>query len=383
MDGTRKMRAIVVGAGPAGLATAACLQREGIETRVLERTAHVASSWRGHYDSLSLHTARGRSGLPFLPLPKSVGRYPSRDELIAYLEDYAERLSLDIRFDCAVRRVRRAGRVWRVSYGHRTDQATIVVLATGLNAQPRIPGLPGQEAFGGEILHSSAYRDPSPFEGKRVLVVGFGNSGGDIARDLAQAGIEVGLCVRGPINILPKEILGIPVTSMGLLGKLFPPHVADALTAPVVRAIIGRPERYGLRQAAKGPLRQVIEDGKIPLIDVGALPEIRAGRIRVYPGIDTLQPGGVRFEGGGSAPFDAIILATGYDYDLRAILPDEPGALDRNGHPRISGGPTGAPGLYFCSYRVSANGQIRQAGVEAMAIARHAARLAAPAAGAE
>ncbi len=376
---TQSTNAIVIGAGPAGLAAAACLGQAEMTARILERSDRVGASWRGQYDSLHLHTARGRSGLPFMAMPKSVGRYPARADVIGYLERYAQAFDLDIRFSTRVTEVARANGGWRVAHDAGEEHADIVVFATGLNATPRRPTWPGQDAFTGDILHSSDYRNPARFKGKRVLVVGFGNSGGDIARDLAQAEVEVGLCVRGPINILPKEILGVPTTSMGLLGKLFPAHVADALTAPVVRAIIGRPEDYGLRQAATGPLQQVVETGKIPLIDVGALAQIKAGRIMVHPGIERFDKSGVAFEDGSRAAFDAVILATGYDHDLRAILAGEPAVLDDRGHPRISGGATGAPGLYFCSYHASPNGQLKQAGAEARAIARDAARLKATA----
>ena len=375
MNGKRHRQAIVIGAGPAGLAAANCLLHRGFATKILERSDKVGPAWHGHYDRLHLHTARGRSGLPYKSLPKSVGRYPSRTDVIAYLEDYAKTFSLDIHFGHEVQTVTRYNGDWVVKHSGGTEVVEIVVFATGLNGHPKTPEWPGQEGFTGKVLHSSGYRNPKPFKDKRVLVVGFGNSGGDIALDLAQAHVEVGLCVRGPINIVPKEILGVPVTSLGLLGKIFPAYVADAMTAPVVRALIGRPERYGLRQADKGPLRQVVEDGKIPLIDIGALAEIEAGRIKLHPGIAGFDGGQVRFDDGTQAGFDAVILATGYDVDLRPLLPEADDVLDAQGRPKVSGGPTGLRGLYFCSYHASPNGQLRQAGAEALAIAQDAARL--------
>ncbi|TCS59038.1 cation diffusion facilitator CzcD-associated flavoprotein CzcO [Primorskyibacter sedentarius] len=368
-------RAIVIGAGPAGLATAVCLQKAGMKTRILERADTVGPAWHAHYDRLHLHTSRGRSNLPYLAFPKDAGRYPSRTDVIDYLKRYVETFALDIGFGCLVNIVKRNDGAWCVEHANGVETADIVVIATGLNATPRLPDWPGQDRFPGDILHSSAYRNPEPYDGKRVLVVGFGNSGGEIALDLAQARIDVGLCVRGPINILPKEILGIPTTSMGLLRKLFPAHAADAMTAPVVRALIGRPEDYGLRQAEKGPLRQVVEDGKIPLIDIGALSEIKAGRISVHPGIVSFDKENIRFDDGTSETFDNVILSTGYGVDLRSMLPDSADVLDATGRPRISGGATAARGLYFCSYHPSPNGQLRQASAEAMLIAKDAAQL--------
>lgn len=374
------MQAIVIGAGPAGLAAAACLKRAGLEVAILEKADRVGAVWRGHYDRLHLHTARGRSGLPFMALPASVGKYPSRQDLIAYLERYAGHFGLEPQFGCAVARADPEGRGWRVRHSQGEARADVVVFATGLNGHPRRPDWPGMDRFPGRVLHSSEYRNADGFAGQRVLVVGFGNSGADIATDLAQAGVGTGLAVRGPVNLLPKEILGVPVTSMGVFRKLFGPAAADALTAPVVRALIGRPEDYGMAASAKGPMRQVVEDGKIPMIDAGALAEIKAGRIAVYPGIKRFDGSRIVFADGRDAAFDAVVLATGYGLDLRPMLPEVAHmVLDDRGRPLISGEPTGVPGLFFCSYHVSPSGQLRQAGLEARAIAEEAARLRAAA----
>ena len=273
------MRAIVIGAGPAGLAAAACLVRQGIDTGILEQASAVGSSWRNHYGRLHLHTARGRSGLPHHPMPARYGRYPSRTDMVQYLEDYAAHSGLAPRFGVTVATVRKVGASWVVRHNHGEDRADVVVFATGLNSRPFRPDLPGLAGFPGRVLHSSDYKTPDDLAPGRVLVVGFGNSGGEIALDLAEAGAQVTLSVRGPVNILPKEILGVPITSMGLLRKIFHYRTADALTAPLLRAKIGKPEDYGLISAGKGPAAQVIEDGRIPLIDIGTLAAIRDGRI--------------------------------------------------------------------------------------------------------
>lgn len=364
------MRAIVIGAGPTGLAVGACLQRKGLQVSLLERAAHVGSSWRGHYGRLHLHSARSRSGLPGLEMPKSYGRYPSRLQMVDYLQTYATHFDLPIRCGVTVSQVTRDGAGWQVAHSAGTDRADVVVFATGLNDRPNLPELPGADSFPGPILHSSAYNAPGDMPTGPVVVVGFGNSGGEIALDLAEAGRQVTLSVRGPVNILPKEIFGLPVTSMTVLRKVLPYRMADALTAPLLRAKIGRPEHYGLTSAGKGPAAQVIEDGRIPLIDIGTLAAIREGRITVRPGIARIDGAEVHFANGRSVPARAILLATGYRVDLRAMLPDTPQVLDPDGRPIVSGGDTGVPGLYFCSYHPSADGQLRQSGIEAEAIAK-------------
>lgn len=364
-------RVIVVGAGPTGLAVGACLKEVGTEPVILEKSDTVGSSWRGHYDSLHLHTIRGRSGLPGLPMPESAGRYPSRDAVIAYLDAYAAKHGLRPKFGCEVTRIRREGPVWRVTHSQGAEEAATLVMATGLNGRPSLPDWPGD--FDGPVLHSSAYRNATPFAGQRVLVVGFGNSGGDIALDLARAGVDVTLSVRGPVQILPKELFGMPITSFGVMSRLLGPRLADRLTAPILRAKIGRPEDYGLQSHEKGPATMVAEDGRIPLIDVGTLGAIRDGSIRVAPGIARLDGDQLWFTDGSNLPMEAIIAATGYSADLRPLLGDNCAALDDRGHPRVSGAPSAEPGLYFCSYHASSTGQLAASAQEARAIAAHLA----------
>ena len=359
------MRVIVIGAGPAGLAVAACLTVAGVPVEVLERAAHVGSRWHGHYDRLRLHTVRGRSGLPMLPMPRRTGRYPDRAEVIAYFDAYANHFALSPRFDCAVNRIWRADDGWCVRHAKGQSRAAAVVLATGMADRPNLPAWTGDVA--GEVLHSSAYRTAEPYRGRRVLVVGFGNSGGDIALELADAGVDVTLSVRGPVNILPKELLGVPITSFGLMSRLLGPGLADRLTAPILRRVVGRPADYGLVAAEKGPARQVAEDGKIPLIDVGTLGAIRDGRIIVRPGVRGVDDRSVAFDDGTEGRFDVVVAATGYRTDLRGLLGDHP-ALDEDGHPRISG--AGTDGLHFISYHAAADGQLRRIGIEARAIAK-------------
>ena len=211
----KSVDAIVIGAGPAGLATAAALMARGLTVAILEKSDAVGAVWRRHYDRLCLHTDRGHSGLPGLSMPSAFGRYPSRAQVVEYLENYAAKFDLKPVFNAPVRAVRRDGRGWRAEAGENSRSAPIVVVATGWADYPYAPKWPGMERFDGPILHSSVYRNPAPFEGKRVLVVGFGNSGGEIALDLAEAGVDVTLSVRGPVNIVPRDLLGLPILDLG------------------------------------------------------------------------------------------------------------------------------------------------------------------------
>ena len=367
--------AIIIGAGPAGLATAAALQARGLNATILEKSDAVGAVWRRHYDRLHLHTDRARSGLPGLPIPKAYGRYPSRAQVVEYLEAYAAKFALKPVFNAPVCAVRREGRSWRAEAGENSRSAPIVVVATGLADYPYAPTWPGMETFGGPILHSSAYRNPAPFAGKRVLVVGYGNSGAEIALDLAEAGVDVTLAVRSPVNVIPRELFGLPILAWGLAGRLFPSRVADAINAPLLRFAIGSIEKLGLKRSPKGPLQSIEEDGRVPLIDIGTLDAIRDGRIKLRGDIASFARESVGFKQSPAERFDAIILATGFRPDLRPLLPDAKGVLNATGAPLVSGRATAEPGLFFCGAIPSALGQFRQIGIEAQRIADAAQAL--------
>jgi cation diffusion facilitator CzcD-associated flavoprotein CzcO len=348
------------------------MRAAGLGVTVFEQADSVGSVWRRHYDRLHLHTDRDRSGLPGMAMPRSYPLYPSREQLVEYLESYAARFDIKPVFNTAVSRIRRDAAQWRVDAGQSSTAAPMVVVATGIAGAPYRPSWPGSEAYQGPLVHSSDYRNPAPYAGKRVLVVGFGNSGGEIALDLANAGIDVALAVRGPVQVLPRDLLGFPILAWAILYRRLPARLVDRINAPVLRLAVGSIERLGLRRSAKGPRQMVEEDGRVPLIDVGTLDRIRDGSIRICGGIDRLTSDGVVFTDAREEKFDAIVLATGFRPDLRALLPDVEGVLGSHGMPRVTGRATNAPGLYFCGQIASPTGQLREIGLEARRIAEMA-----------
>lgn len=369
MSSAEATEAIVIGAGPAGLACAAMMKQAGLAPLVLERASAVGAVWRRHYDRLQLHTDKGHSGLPGLAMPREYPKFPSRKQVVQYLEAYARYFAITPRLNTTAKRIACADGGWRVETNSEALTAPAVVVATGMVGSPVRPSWPGGDGFPGPMIHSSEYRNPKPYAGKRVLVVGFGNSGGEIALDLAEKQLPVTLSVRSPVRIVPREILGLPILSWAIVLQHLPTRVADALSAPLVWLTVGSPERLGLRTSDKGPLTMVEEDGRIPLLDVGTVDAIRAGRIEVRPGIERFEGETAVFVDGTRAPFDAVILATGFRPDLRPLLPNVEGVLDAAGLPRVSGRATSQPGLYFCSFRVSPTGQLREIGIEAKRIA--------------
>lgn len=372
-----KTPVVVVGAGPAGLGTAACLARAGVEHVLVEAAPEIAASWRRHYDRLHLHTPKGISALPFVPYPRAAPRYPSRDDVIDYLERYVTAAGLRPRLGEPVTGIAAAehdaadpaGDRWTVQTARARYRCRHVVLATGLARVPRLPAWPGREQYRGEVLHSGAYRNGAAWRGRRVLVIGIGNSGGEIAVDLLEHGATPVLSVRGPVNVIPREVLGIPILAVGAVLRALPPRVGDLLGRPLIRLGLGDVEALGLRRLPYGALTQVDRHGRVPLIDSGTIAHVRAGRIAIRGGVDRFTAGGVRFADGREEPFDGVVAATGYTPGLGDTLGPladlcAPTGLRPNGvtQPR--------PGLHLCGFRISTRGMLNQIRRDAQEIAR-------------
>lgn len=364
--------AVIVGAGPAGLASAACLKQRGIEALVLEAGASLANSWRHHYDRLRLHTVKQQSHLPGLPFARELARYPTRAEVIAYLEAYAARFEIVPRTAEAVRRVCAADDGFVVESERATYRTRAVVIASGLNRVPNPDRLPGQERFRGALIHSRDYRNADRFVDQRVLVVGAGNTGAEIALDLAEHGVRPTMALRSPVNIVPRDFLGLPtqLTSIRLRG--LPLALADAVARLVSRLAFGNLARYGLTRPALGPLTAFKLRRRVPLIDVGTIAAIKRGDIAVKPAVAGFTETGALFADGSADEFDAVVLATGYRPALEDIVAVA-GVLDDEGCPRDWKG--GAhPGLFFVGYQQPPTGLLREIALQAEAVAAAIAR---------
>lgn len=369
----KQTNTLIIGASAAGLAVAACLQEQRVPFILLEKSSQVGAAWRNHYDRLHLHTDRAHSQLPHLPMPKSFAKYPARTDVVTYLEEYARRFGLEPRFGQEVTAVRPQNGGWQAETADGRYQAQNVVVATGYTRVPHLPSWPGQELFTGSISHSSAYKNGKPYAGQRVLVVGFGNSAGEIAIDLVENGAaEVGMAVRHPVNVIPRDYLGIPILTIGIVMGKIPPKVADLLAIPMLKTSIGDLTKYGLPKLPYGPNVQIRQDRQIPILDIGTVKLIKDGRIHIHPGLAQFNENGVVFTNGAIKPFDAIILGTGYRPQVNEFLQDAAGVLNEDGTPQSSGQET-APGLYFCGFYISPTGMLREIGIEARQISAHIA----------
>ena len=342
---------VVVGAGASGLAVAATLKRRGRAPVVLDGAKNVGATWAGRYDRLHLHTTRRFSGLPFYPIPRSFPRYVPKDSYARYLEDYAKRLGLAVRLGDHVERIHQQGADWIVETAPERLVTRAVIVATGRHNVPRVPRWDGMDDFAGLMIHSSEYKSGRDFAGKRVLVIGIGNSGAEIAADLVEHGAgRVAVSVRTTPPITSREIAGIPVQVLGMLFAPFPARAIDRLGAVLRRFGNGDLRPYGLGKEEWGPFTA----RRPPVIDVGFLDLLRARRIDVLSDVRRFTSSGVVFADGVEQRFDVVVAATGFTSGLARLL-DAPRALDERGYPR----PDGAyPGLYFAGYSETPRGQL-------------------------
>ncbi len=365
-----RVDALVIGAGPAGLAVGACLRSDDIPFLMLEAGERLGESWHTRYDRLHLHTVKRYSALPFMPFPDSYPRYPSGQQVVEYLEAYARCFDLQPRFGQPVISAHFQDGCWHTTTHDSRYVSRYLIVCTGFNRQPNLPSWPGQQSFRGPIVHSADYRSGESFRGQRVLVVGLGNSGGEIAVDLWEHGVDTSIAVRGGVNIVPRDPFGIPIQVLSIFSPSLSPRTTDALMRPLWRHLVGDLRPHGLRSPSYGPLTGAATLGRIPVIDVGTVQLLKGGHVRIFGEIDRLTADGVVFKDGKEAQFDAVVLATGFRPALDSFLVDVRAVTDSRKYPCEYGRRTSLPGLYFCGFHNVATGLLREIGREAIWIAR-------------
>ncbi|KAL5783245.1 hypothetical protein ACOSP7_008274 [Xanthoceras sorbifolium] len=352
---------VIVGAGPSGLATAACLKEGGVPSVVLERSICIASLWQlKTYDRLSLHLPKQFCELPLMGFPSNFPTYPSKQQFIDYLESYADKFEIRPRFEQTVKQAEYDPtiRFWRVkSVGLKGEETEYVcrwlVVATGENAEAVVPEIDGREEFGGDIRHTSMYKSGEQFRGKRVLVVGCGNSGMEVCLDLCNHNAKPSLVVRDTVHVLPREMLGKSTFGLSMwLLKWLPMQLVDRFLLIVSWLMLGDTARFGLDRPHLGPLQLKNLSGKTPVLDVGTLAKIKSGDIKVCAGIKRLKRHAVEFVNGKTENFDAIILATGYKSNVPSWLQESEMFSEKDGLPRrpFPNGWKGESGLYAVGF---------------------------------
>ncbi|MCM1969115.1 NAD(P)/FAD-dependent oxidoreductase [Streptomyces sp. G1] len=384
----------VIGAGPGGLAVAAALRGRGIRAVVVERSGSVGTSWRRHYDRLHLHTTRRLSALPGLAMPRRFGRWVARENVVRYLEKYAEFHELEIATGIEVTRIEPATDShpggadgpdspdgpttpgWTLhATGGRVMAARAVVVATGFNHTPFVPDWPGRDTFPGPLAHAAEYRNPAPYAGRDVLVVGVGNTGAEIAVDLAEGGAaRVRLAVRTAPHILRRSTAGWPAQRTGILVRRLPVRLVDRLGALVGKVSVPDLSAYGLPRPTTG-LYSRVKQGAIPIQDVGLIDAVRTGRVEPVAAVASFDGAEVVLADGSRITPDAVIAATGYRRALEGLVGGLD-VLDERGRPRTHGAktPPDAPGLYFTGFTNPISGNLRELALDAEKIAKGIAR---------
>ncbi|KAL6533914.1 Indole-3-pyruvate monooxygenase YUCCA6 [Orobanche hederae] len=353
---------VIVGAGPSGLAAAACLKDKGVPSLVIERSNCIASLWQlKTYDRLKLHLPKQFCELPLMAFPPDFPTYPSKQQFVRYLEDYAGRYEIRPVFNQRVVRAEFDGVLgfWRVGTASEDGGEGVeyvcrwLVVATGENAEEVVPAIEGMEGFCGDVVHTSGYRNGGFYEGKKVLVVGCGNSGMEVCLDLCNHNATPSLVVRDTVHILPREMLGRSTFGLSMwLLKWLPMRLVDRFLLLVSWLLLGDTGRFGLDRPRLGPLALKNLSGKTPVLDVGTLDKIKSGDIKVYPGIQRLWHQSVEFVDGSKENFDAIILATGYKSNVPCWLKESEMFSDKDGLPKrpFPNGWKGECGLYAVGF---------------------------------
>ncbi|KAI9085873.1 hypothetical protein K1719_032287 [Acacia pycnantha] len=355
---------VIVGAGPSGLAMAACLREQGVPFMVLERADCIASLWQKRtYDRLKLHLPKQFCQLPKVPFPDDFPEYPTKRQFIDYLESYAKHFKINPRFNECVQSARydetcglwRVKTVSTVGCSARTEVEYIcrwLVVATGENAECVMPDIQGLGEFKGEITHACDYKSGESFRGKKVLVVGCGNSGLELSLDLCNHNASPSMVVRNSVHVLPREIFGKSTFQLAvMLLKWLPLWFVDKLLLVLAWLVLGDVEKYGLKRPSTGPMELKNTQGKTPVLDIGTLEKIRSGDIKVVPGIKRFYNHQVELVNGEKLDIDAVLLATGYRSNVPSWL-QEGEFFSKNGFPKrtFPHGWKGSVGLYAVGF---------------------------------
>ncbi|BAT13140.1 probable indole-3-pyruvate monooxygenase YUCCA10 [Oryza sativa Japonica Group] len=341
MEAVEEVVVLIVGAGPAGLATAACLAQRHVPYVIVERESCTASLWRHRaYDRLKLHLAKEFCELPHMAYPVGTPTYIPRDMFVEYLDSYTDQFGIRPRYHTAIESAIYDGGKNRWAVLARDTDTSVVtrltaqflVVATGENSAASIPPVPGLTRFEGEAIHSSAYKSGRAYTGKNVLVVGAGNSGMEIAYDLATHGAHTSIVVRSPIHIMTKELIRFGMTVVQNLGLTV--TTADSLLVMAANFYFGDLSKHGITRPKIGPLLLKSQTGRSAVIDVGTARLIKGGVIKVFQGISKIKTNSIEFHGGKQIPFDAIVFATGYKSTVNTWLKNGESMFKDDGFPK-------------------------------------------------
>jgi putative flavoprotein involved in K+ transport len=346
--------------------------KRGLNPLVVDRGERVAPSWRARYDGFRLNTSSWFSYLPGRRFPREAGRWPSRDSIVAYYDAYAHAHDLELQLGTTVERIDRDGDGWALATSAGPMRARHVVVATGKYNAPVTPRWPGWERFTGEIVHSATYRNAGPYCDKRVLVVGAGASGFEIATQVARGGAAATwLSIRTPPHLIHRDIGPFPSDLFAVLARRLPIRVVDSVGHAIRKVSIGDLSKYGLEAPADGIATRVATTGMIPTVDGPYVDALKEALFRVVAAVDRMEGDEVVLADGTRVAPDAVITATGYKRNLEPLV-GHLGVLTDDGHPAVNGARAhpSARGLYFIGFSEPLSGNLRQLRLDARNIAR-------------
>lgn len=310
-------RYAVIGAGPSGLAAARALQKRGIDVDGYEASHGVGGLWditnprSTMYESAHLISSRTTTEFAEFPM-RTTADYPSHRVLREYFQDYADQFGLtaSFRFDTRVTHLEPRAGGWDLTATTAGEESTHwyagVVLANGTLAEPNIPRFDGD--FSGEIMHTSAYKSAAQLDGKRVLIIGAGNSGCDIAVDAVHHAASVDMSVRRGYYFVPRYLFGRPSDTLNQ-GKPLPARIKQAIDSQVLKAFTGDPVRFGFPK----PNYRIYESH--PIVNTMVLNHLGQGDLCIRADVTRFDGQTVHFRDGSSDDYDLVLLATGYTLD--------------------------------------------------------------------
>ncbi|KAG8486137.1 hypothetical protein CXB51_019527 [Gossypium anomalum] len=337
----QKEQVIIVGAGPSGLAMAACLNHHSIPYIILEREDCIASLWKKYaYDRLHLHLDKQFCVLPHMPFPDSYPRFVSRQQFVSYLDDYVSRFKISPLYRRTVESAEFDGETgkWIVKARNLGSgeveelEGRFLVVASGETSDPFTPVIEGLNTFPGDVLHSTRFRNGKAFQNQKVLVVGSGNSGMEIAFDLANHGAQTSLVVRSPVHILSRDMIYLGL----ILVKYIRVNLVDSLMVMLSKLVYGDLSKYGINRPKEGPFFMKAAYGKYPITDIGTCKKIKSQEIQVLPSICSIRGNEVVFENGTTHPFDTIVFCTGFKRSTNVWLKGDDYLLNDDGISKLS-----------------------------------------------
>lgn len=347
---------LIIGAGPGGMAMAGRFTKLNIPYTLIEQHDKAGQAWYNHYERVHLHTVKEYSVLPHMDFPEDYPQYVPRNKLLEYFEAYCKKFNIQPICQQEAISIKKEGGKWLTKTADGNDYISErVIIATGFNRVPNSPEWPEMENFQGELMHSRTYRNGSAYKGKKVLVVGMGNTGAELAIDLHEHGATPFLSVRGPVNIVYRDIAGRPTQLTAMKLKKLPLWLGDWIGTQLSKLTLGDLSSYGIERPSIPPAKQLRLYGKTPVIDVGTVDLIKKGIVKVFPNIKSFQEKDITFVDGRTESFDAVILATGYHAKVEDFLEDTTGVMNELGLPKDTS-VSEHPGLYFLGFDAYTSG---------------------------